>query len=497
MPPERQIRLRMGIQVSELISDEHDVYGRGVNLAARLATLAGPSEIVVSANVREQLTPVLDADIDDLGECYLKHIREPVRAYRVGPPGPRPVIEPGDTTPELRPTIAVIPFSYRGTEGEHVILGEILADDVISALSQTADLHVISRLSTTVFRGRNATLDDISMHLHATYVLSGAYRTTRDQLVVAAELAEAKSGRVVWATELKGKITSVVAGTSDLAESMVKQVSTALIARELERAQTQSLPTLESYTLLLSAITLMHRLSLQDFERARQMLDVVVERVPRQAVPLAWLAKWHVLRVQQGWTEDSGEDANRALQCTRRALDADENCTLALAVDGCVHTNLLKRLDIGLSRYEHALRVNPNDSLAWLFKGTLHAFKGEGEPAVKATQRALKLSPLDPHRYFYDSLAATVECAAKRYDRAIEAAKRSLRLNRKHSSTLRALAVAQWNVGQEDEARATIAELMRLEPGYTISKFLERSPSSEYETGKEWSKALRSAGVPE
>src|SRR6266568_6926041 len=294
MPAERQMLLRMGIQVSALISDERDVYGRGVNLAARLATLAGPSEIVVSADVRDQLTPVLDADIEDLGECYLKHIREPVRAYRLGPPGPRPVIEAGDTTPDLRPTIAVIPFSYRGTEPGHVILGEVLADDIISALSHTADLNVISRLSTTVFRGRNATLDEISVHLRASYVLSGAYRTTRDQLVLAAELAEAKSGRVVWGTELKGRITSVVAGTSDLAERIVKQASTALIARELERAQTQPLPTLESYTLLLSAISLMHRLSLQDFERARQMLDTVVERVPRQAVPRAWLAKWHV-----------------------------------------------------------------------------------------------------------------------------------------------------------------------------------------------------------
>src|SRR6266581_3549975 len=153
MPAERQMLLRMGIQVSALISDERDVYGRGVNLAARLATLAGPSEIVVSADVRDQLTPVLDADIEDLGECYLKHIREPVRAYRLGPPGPRPVIEAGDTTPDLRPTIAVIPFSYRGTEPGHVILGEVLADDIISALSHTADLNVISRLSTTVFRG--------------------------------------------------------------------------------------------------------------------------------------------------------------------------------------------------------------------------------------------------------------------------------------------------------------------------------------------------------
>jgi len=495
--PGRQMLLRMGMQVGELTADELDVYGRGVNLAARLAGLAGPGEIIISAGVRDQLTPVLDADIEDLGECYLKHIKDPVRAYRMGPPGPRPVIDPAHFAPDLRPTIAVIPFACRGADGQHQVLGEVLADDVISALSHTTDLNVISRLSTTVFGGRSASLAEISTYLHATYILSGAYRTSADRLVLTLELAESKSGRVVWASELKGRISSVLTSNSELVDKVVAQASAAIIAREVERAQTQALPTLESYTLLVGAITLMHRLSIKDFERSHQMLETLIERVPRQAVPRAWLAKWHVLKVQQGWSTDPRADAQLALQCTKRALDSDENCFLALTIDGLVHTNLLKRLDIALGRYEHALRVNPNDSLAWLLKGTLHAFKGEGEFAVKATQRALRLSPLDPHRYFYDSLAATAELSAGHYEKSIELALRSLRSNRTHTSTLRAMAISQWQLGLGDDARKTVAELLRLEPTLTITGYLERNPSSGFETGKIWSNALRAAGVPD
>ncbi|MGH6624922.1 MAG: adenylate/guanylate cyclase domain-containing protein, partial [Burkholderiaceae bacterium] len=117
-----KLRLRIGIHVSPLIADQHDVYGHGVNLAARLTTLAGPDEIVVSAEVRDQLTPALDADIEDLGECYLKHVQKPIRAFRVGAPGERPIIDPGNVGRDLRATIAVIPFSARAAQPEHDIL---------------------------------------------------------------------------------------------------------------------------------------------------------------------------------------------------------------------------------------------------------------------------------------------------------------------------------------------------------------------------------------
>ena len=496
--PQRQMHLRMGAQVGELIADERDVYGHDVNLAARLTTLAGPGEIVVSADVRDQLTPALDADIEDLGECYLKHVKQPLRAYRIGPPGPRPVIEPGSSSmPDLRPTIAVIPFTARSTDPEHFVLGEVLADEMISALSRTTELNVISRLSTTPFRDRRATLGDVSAHLNANYVLSGAYRVSGDQLTLVAELAEASSGRIAWTQSLKGKVSGIVRGEDELMNRVVAEVSAAILSRELQRAQSLALPTLESYTLLMGAITLMHWGSLLEFDRAGQMLQTLVDRAPRQAQPHAWLAKWHVLRVNQGWSNDQKKEGQLALDCTRRALAADSQCSLALAIDGFVYTNLLKRLDVAQERYELALRVNPNDSLAWLLKGTLHAFKAEGKLAVESTKHALKLSPLDPLRYFYDSLTATAALSAGHYERAVELAQRSLRANRMHTSTLRALAIAQWQLGRDEDSRKTVGEILRLEPALTVKKYLERSPSSAYETGKIWSEALRQAGVPE
>jgi class 3 adenylate cyclase/tetratricopeptide (TPR) repeat protein len=496
--PTRRMLLRMGVHVGQLIADEHDVYGRSVNLAARLTALAGPGEIVVSPEVRDQLVPVVDAEIEDLGECYLKHVPQPVRAYRVGPPGAFPVIDSGSAIhPELRPTIAVIPFAGRGVDPEHDVLGEVVADEVIAALSRTADLNVISRLSTTPFRGRETPVGELGALLKASYILSGAYRVSGGQLILVAELAESRSGRVLWGTRAKAEVSALERGEDELVDSIVNQVGTAVMSRELERAETQALPTLETYTLLMGAIALMHRLSLNGFNRARQLLQALTDRVPRHPVPHAWLAEWHVLRVQQGWASDPHQEALHALDCTRRSLDTDPNCSLALTIDGFVNTNLLKRFDVAEERYALALRVNPNESLAWLLKGTLHAFRGEGEQAVEHTEQARRLSPLDPLRYFYDSLAATAALSAGLYERAIELARSSLRANRTHTSTLRALAISQVQLGRLDEARKTVGELLALEPALTVKGYLERSPSSAFETGRVWSAALRAAGVPE
>ena len=496
--PEQQMLLRIGANVGELIADAQDVFGHEVNLAARLTTLAGPGEIVVSAAVRDQLVPLLDADIEDLGECYLKHIREPIRAYRVGPPGAYPVIAHGNK-PEmiLRPTVAVIPFEARGVEPEQMVLGEILADEVIASLSRTADLHVISRLSTTVFRARDISVSQVGSHLGATYVVSGSYRVSGDIVALTVELAEARGGSVVSSKRVRGTVASILCGEDEMVDALVAEVGSAILSRELHRAQTQALPTLEGCTLLLGAIALMHRLSDRDFNRADEMLQSLTDRAPRMAIPQAWLAKWHVLRVQQGWSPDQAADTRMAIDRTRRALDIDPDCSLALAVDGFAHTNLLKRFDIAADRYERALLVNPNDSLAWLLKGTMHAFKGEAVAAMEDTTQARRLSPLDPLKYFFDSLSATAALAAKDYALAFDYAMRSYRLNRKHASTLRALAISQWHLGQADSARLTVGELLSIEPGFTVSKFIERSPSTGYETGRVWAATLRDAGVPD
>jgi adenylate cyclase len=274
-------------------------------------------------------------------------------------------------------------------------------------------------------------------------------------------------------------------------------VSSAVMKHELGRAQNHALPTLEGYTLLLGAVAMMHQSSPHDFDRPRQMLEHLILRSNRHPVPLAWLANWYVLKINRGLSNDAESDTSKALDAAGRALDLEPSNPLALTIDGFVHTNLRKDIALGQRRYEAAIEANPNESLAWLLKGTMHAFRGEGDVAVKNTAHAIKLSPLDPLKYYYDSLAATAALAAKDYLNAITLAKKSLRANRMHSSTLRVLAIAYVELGFIDLARDVMTDLLTLEPSLTVSQYVARNPSGSFTTGLAWSGALKIAGLPQ
>ena len=306
---ERQMRLRIGIEHALVIVDHGDLHGSGVNLAARLAALAGPDEVIVSAAVRDRLVPTLDAEVEDLGLCYLKHRKEPVRAYRLGPPGARSGLPPALAPASLHPTLAVLPFATTDPAAEHQVVGDVLAGEVICHLSRSPDLNVISGLSTFQLRRRPLDLAAVRQHLGADYVLSGRYRVAGGRVVLEAELAEAASQEVAWTKQLTEPVDAILRPDREIAARLVAEVGLAVIAREVERARCRPLPTLQSYTLLLGALTLMHRPSPATFEQARAMLEALIERAPRQSVPQAWLAKWHVLRVHQGWSEDQARDA--------------------------------------------------------------------------------------------------------------------------------------------------------------------------------------------
>lgn len=494
---EQCMNLRIGAHVADIIVDEHDIYGSGVNLAARLTTLAGPGEIVVSAEVRDRVIHGLDADLVDLGECFLKHVTHPVRGFRVGPAASSTSYAHGpESAPDDRPSLAVIPFRSGVFEAGHEAYGEALADEVITTLSRTTDLQIISRLSTTVFRDRNFDLQQIRQSLAVAYVLTGSFSIHGKSIRVHLELTDTRDGKVVWAEALRGQVKDAFDCDSGFVNAIVSEVCAAIVAKELRRVQTRPMATLESYSLMFSAISLMHRTVRDDFARSREILEYLLERGVHHPVVHAWLAIWHVLKVQQGWSADVRLEASAALDWTRRALDADPTCTLAMTAGGFVHCNLRRDFDTAASMYSEALRINPSEPLAWLFTGTLHAFKGEGPQAVRAANKALRLSPLDPSRYFYDSLAASAAVSAEEFDRAIELAKRSLKSNRTHTSTYRALAIAQFLSGRVDEAALTVQELLRLEPGYTVRSFMERAPGAVFPIGKRFAEALRGAGVP-
>jgi tetratricopeptide (TPR) repeat protein len=310
------------------------------------------------------------------------------------------------------------------------------------------------------------------------------------------ELASTSSQTVLWAGSQVAPLGAVREGYADIVAHIAAEASACALAHELPRAQSQPLETLENYCLMLAAINLIHRTQPGSFSHARSLLELLIERLPHHPLPQAWMAQWHVMKVSQGWSDDVAAEGRLALDCARRAQDSDPNCSIAIAMDGWVHTHLLKRFDIAGERFEVAVEVNPSDCMAWLLKGTMHSFLGQGEKAVRAAERALRLSPLDPRRSYYDCLVASIYCAANQFDRAIDLSKRSLRVNRLHSSTLRTLICSLALSDRIDEARQVRAELMQLEPNFTVSGYLARHPAASFWTGQTWARALRLAGVP-
>ncbi len=520
LPENQHFNLRAGINAAMAWSDGIDIYGTGVNLAARLATLAGPGETIASASAHEQLAAALaslaepgetigsatardelthgvDASCEDLGECILKHFDKPVRAYRVGPPGPLSrLTRRRDYGTAMQPTIAVIPFSARSDSPALFDVGNLIADSVIWRLSKAADLKVISRLSTAVFRGRVDDVGEVSAHLGATYVLSGAYVADAGKLMVTAELSEARNNQVVWTDRLNGDIGDLLRPESELAERIAQAVHLSVFDAEVEHILTQPLPTLESYSLLLGSIKLMHRSSKEEFLQTRKILDELINRHSRIAAPRAWLGNWYILQVTRGWSEDRKREAVEALSATHAALDRDPSDALALATEGFVYCHLLKDLETARKRCNEAVNANPSHALGWLYLGTVNAFMGEGKEAVDATRRAIELSPLDPQRYYFESLGATAELAAQQYGNAERLARSSLLLHRMHSSTWRALTISLVAQDRMDEAREALAKLRQLEPQLTVERYLARIPNAGLEIGRRWACYLAMAGLP-
>ncbi len=496
-PSAQSILLRTGIHCGEVVIDDLDVHGVAVNLTARLAGAAQPGEILLSNEARDRVVGGIDAEVEDLGEHYLKHVDTPVRAWRVGPPPDVPAWSASTAAVgSLRPVLAIIPFEIGNSADAPKMVGDALADEAISALSRNPELSLISRLSTKGLRGRSNLLAMARQHLKADYVLTGHLYLSGDRARLVAELVEASSAKVVWAGVSTGSLRGVFAGADPMMSELAQKVSQALSKRQVERARTQPFATLESFCLLMAAISLLHATSHADFNRSRALLEHLIDRDRRHPAPYAWLANWHVMLVQQGWSTDRARDRQLALDFSARALDLDPGSSLSLAIAGFVYCNLDKRFDEAQACLEMALNENPSEPLAWLFLGNLHAFKGDGAEALNAADRALELSPLDPMRYFFESLASTAALSAGQWERAIERSRHSLRLHRTHTSTLRVMTIAQVQLGRLDEARATARSLRELEPLLTIRDYLARTPANGFATGKLWSESLAIAGIP-
>ncbi|MBO9650964.1 MAG: hypothetical protein J7605_20855 [Variovorax sp.] len=494
------LRLRIGMHATHVYEGAHDIYGTGVNLAARIAALAQPGHTVMSSAARDGLTDGLDGEIEDLGEWYLKHVEQPLHVYGVRTAGQQPAFrtERADPAP-FRPTIAVMPYTSRNVELDQFAIGDLIAEGVIGRMSRTQELNVISHLSTSALARTWRTLGQAETHLGADYVLSGSYAVTGNTVLVFSELANIRHQEVEWTGRAKGELEDLMQIDSQICDSIASGCHQALLEKGAQKALVRPLPTLESYGLLLGGIGLMHRSTKSEFLRSREVLDALVERHATHALPRIWLAKWYILCATRGLAGDARNQADLALQETRRALDVEPSHPLAWAMQGFVQLHLMKDVERALESCNQALDRSFNEPLAWLFKGMAHAFDGDGSLALPAGRKALDLSPLDPLKYYYHSLMASIAISAGEYETAIDFAQQSLRVNAAHLSTYRSLTIAQSLAGQEDAARATLALMLQRDPQFTVARFAQGYPARDRVPAylEKLKDALRAAGARE
>lgn len=497
MAEPQRIRVRMGMHVTDVLADGLDIYGDGVNLAARLRDLAAADEIVVSASVRDQLTDGLGVDIEDLGDRKLKGLDRAVRTFRVWAAGWAPMRSPdrsrrsGD-----RPAIAVLPFRNHSGNPRNDFLGEVIAEDVIADLSKLTDLHVISRLSTSPFRERLLEPRSIAELLGVRYVLAGSLRASDARIRLSAELTEAEAGHVIWADRFEGPLAEIFELQDRLSIEIAKRAVPHLRQIEFRRARAKSFEDLTAYELTLRAIDLLHGRSRDDLARAQAALAQAIAVDPSYGTPRVWLARSHVLSVGQGWSDDVARDTGEALRHAEDAVACDPEDAYALAVWGFVRAYLRKDHDAAIGHYNRALTLNPSAVWPWAWSASAHAWRGEGAKAVELVERAIDLSPFDPHMYNFAAIACGAHAVAGDYDKAVEWGRRSLRENRLFSAAHKLLTISLSLAGREGEARLAATELLQLEPKLTVAEFRNRHPGSGGPHIDRFCDALAAAGVP-
>jgi adenylate cyclase len=491
--------LRIGAHVADVVVDELDVYGAGVNLAARLAGLADSGEVVVSAAVRDEIVDSVDAIILDLGDCYLKHVTEPVRAFRVAPAsaavGDQRVSAALPSDP-LRPTIAVLSPIASQEDPIARQLAPALADDLSVALSRSGVWRVTSRLSTLTFAGRELTAGQLARSLRADYLIAGRLRTLGERFTWTVELVDAASGEAIWADGRSGAGLAAVLQGGEFTVNLADDLTRAALRRQIAMSHLAVLPNLPGYTLLLRSIVLMHKLRATEVEQSRKALEHLVDRHPRVAEARAWLAKWHFLQLVQPWDVDENSVVRQARDMLARALRDEPGHAMSLAIQGHLAAFIERDLSSAHRLLQEAAQSNPNEPLAWLFLSNVLAAHEQYVEAVQAVEQARALSPMDPMNYFFDTFAATAYNAAGRFEDAMVCAERSVRLNAHHLPGLVELIVAQMLSGRPDAARRNAERYLALRPQASVDRFVGNHVARDAKHVRQQGEALLAAGLP-
>ncbi|MFO1061568.1 MAG: molybdopterin-dependent oxidoreductase, partial [Dongiaceae bacterium] len=394
LAPDRAIVLRIGINVGDVIVEAGDLYGDGVNVAARLEALAEPGGICVSARVQEDARGKLDLAFEDLGEQALKNIAWPVRVYRLRP-GEAPKAPPPALALPDRPSIAVLPFQNMSGDPGQDYFADGIVEDIITALSRMRWLFVIARNSSFAYKGRSVDVRQVGRELGVRYILEGSVRKAGNRVRITGQLIEAASGAHLWADHFDGELEDIFDLQDRVTGSVVGAIQPRLEQAEIERVRRKPTESLDAYDYCLRGMAAFHRWTREANEEALAMFYKAIELDPGYAVAYAMAARAYSQRRSSDWVTDRARETAETLRLGRRAVELGRDDAFALCSAGAALVFVAGDFEGGGASIERALALNPNLAWAWLSGALLRAFSGESEAAIDHATRALRLSPHD------------------------------------------------------------------------------------------------------
>jgi adenylate cyclase len=501
VPADVKIEFRIGIHVGDIIIDDNDIFGDGVNIAARLEGIAQPGAVCISDDAHRQVRGKVDVAFEDIGEQVLKNISEPMRAWHIKPvagsvPSGGPALaRPRELALPDKPSIVVLPFDNMCAEPGQDFLADGIVEAITAALSCIRSFFVIARSSAFTYKGRATDARSIGKELGVAYLLEGSVQKVGNRLRITVQLIETEGGAHVWSSRYDGTVDEFF----DLQDRITQQIAGALQPSirlaEIERSRRRRPQDLGSYDYTMRAMPHVWALEKEESAKALELLEKALVIDTEYPLALA-LAGWcHAQRSVYNWVDDIADSQSKARSLAERAAALSGDDPLVLAILGAVHTFVRNH---GTARVllERALVLDPNCAWAWSRLGWIEAYADQSDKAIENFERAIRLSPIDPMNFNnYAGIASAYE-VAEHYDKAVMFCRRALQ-ERPHANWIyRNLASALKGAGRVEEAKEAFAEMLRHYPDLTVSKFKQAMVFSNAALDR-MAENLRRLGLPD
>jgi adenylate cyclase len=502
VPEVKRIEFRIGIHVGDIIVDDNDIFGDGVNIAARLEGIAEPGGVCISDDAQRQVRGKVDFAFEDMGPQNLKNIVEPMRAWRLrmnaSGSAAAPIEPPVESTQALalpdKPSIAVLPFENMSGDPEQEYFADGMVEEIITALSRFKSLFVIARHSSFTFKGKAVDIKEVRRRLGVRYVLEGSVRKASGKVRIIGQLIDAVTGTHIWADRFERDLTDIFALQDEVTVAVVSAIQPKLLQTEISMATRRRPENLTAYDFYLRAMQQFYLTTREGEAETIRLAHRALELDPRFGVVAAMAGVSHMRNVLWGYAADPQFERKEAVRLLRLALNVDDGDPETLAWAAVILANMVGDCESSVELADRAVALNPNSHQAWSNRGWVYRIAGLSEEAVLSFERAMRMSPVDPQlRLAFAGMGmALIELG--RFDEALVVGKKALRKNPSFSPAYRCLASAFAHLGRDAEAREAAARLLEVDPAFTISALIARGG---YSNSKVLIEGFRKAGLPE